>query len=149
MAYLATLGSMPRPLPPRVAIVAVAIGGAIGAVGRHFLSDAFPDPSSGFPWTTFAINVIGSFALALLPALTSIREHHFWPPALGTGVLGGFTTMSTYAVQSRGLLAGHHVGLAAAYLIGTFAAALLAVALADEFSSRSERLEFEIEEGDL
>jgi CrcB protein len=87
--------------------------------------------------------------LALLPAVTAIREHPFLPPAIGTGVLGGFTTMSAYAVQSRDLIADHHTDLAALYLIGTFAVALLAVALADEFSSRSERLEFEEEEGDL
>ena len=78
-----------------------------------------PD-GAGFPWTTFAINVTGSLALALLPALAVVRRRPVLAVALGPGVLGGYTTLSTYAEQGRALLADGRAGLAAAYLLGTW-----------------------------
>jgi len=140
---------MTERLPPRIAIIAVAVGAALGALLRHGMSDLFPDPSGTFPWTTFAINVSGSFVLALLPLTATIRDHPFLPPALGTGVLGGFTTMSGAIVQTHHLYDGGHVLTAALYVVGTFAAAIIAVAIADQLSTVEERLEFEEEEGDL
>ncbi len=128
---------------------AVALGGAVGACGRYALSTAFPDAGAGFPWTTFAINVGGAFLLALLPAFSAVRRHVHLPPLLGTGVLGGFTTLSTYSEQTRALLASGHVATATLYLVGTLAACLVAVAAADHFSTLAARAEFEEEEGDL
>jgi CrcB protein len=129
----------------------VALGGAVGACARYGLSATFPDPTdgSGFPWTVFAINVVGCTLLAALPAVPAVRRRVLLPPLLGTGVLGGFTTLSTYADQSRALLAAGNTGLAAAYVLGTLAACLLAVALADRFSTLASRTEFDLEEGDL
>jgi len=133
---------------PRL-VVAVAVGGALGALARHLLSVAFPDTSTAFPWTTFGINVAGSFLLALLPALAAVRRHDLLPPLLGTGVLGGFTTLSTYAEQTRALTASGHATTGALYVAGTLAACLVAVALADRLSTVAQRREFEAEEGDL
>lgn len=138
----------PHPLDPRV-VVAVALGGAAGAVARHLLHLAVPDAAGGFPWATFAVNLSGTFLLALLPAVDAVRRHPVLPPALGTGLLGGFTTLSAYSEQTRSLLAEGAVGVASAYLVGTLAACLAAVAAADRFSTRRERAEFEAEEGDL
>lgn len=135
--------------PLHHAAVAVAVGGAGGACVRHLLSDAFPDGGSGFPWTTFTINVVGSFLLALLPAFAVVRRRRLLPPLLGTGVLGGFTTLSAYSEQARALSAAGHVGLAGVYVTGTLAACLLAVAGADRLSTLAERAEFDEEEGDL
>ena len=139
-----------HPLHAQV-IGAVAVGGAVGACARYGLSLAFPDPAdgSGFPWTVFAINVVGCAVLATLPAVPAVRRRVLLPPLLGTGVLGGFTTLSTYAEQSRALLAAGNAGLAAAYVVGTLAACLLAVALADRLSTLAARTEFDLEEGDL
>ena len=139
-----------HPLHAKV-IGAVAVGGAVGACARYGLSVAFPDPSdgAGFPWTIFAINVAGCLVLATLPAIGAVRRRVLLPPLLGTGVLGGFTTLSTYAEQSRALLAAGNTGLAAAYVVGTLAACLLAVALADRLSTLASRTEFDLEEGDL
>ncbi len=114
----------------------VALGGAAGALARYGLSEAFPDRADGFPWTIFAINVVGCLLLALLPALAVVVDHPLLPPLLGTGVLGGFTTLSTYAEQSRALVDGGHAGLAGAYVVGTLAACLLAVAVADRCEQR-------------
>lgn len=129
-------------------LLAVALGGALGAICRHSLSAWFDD-STGFPWTTFAVNVSGSFLLALLPAWSVVRRVHLLPPLLGTGVLGGFTTLSAFSDQTRRLVADGMVGLAGAYVVGTVAVCLVAVAVADRFSTIAARREFEAEEGDL
>jgi CrcB protein len=128
---------------------AVAAGGAAGACLRWLLGTGFPVADGGFPWTTFAINVTGSVLLALLPAVPAIRRHPLLPPALGTGLLGGFTTLSTYSEETRALLASGHTGTASAYLLGTLAACLVGVAVADLLSTPSARAEFDVEEGDL
>lgn len=108
------------------ALAAVAAGGALGAVLRWAATYALPD-GSGFPWTTFAINVLGSLALALVPAVAAIRRRHLLTLALGPGVLGGFTTFSAYAEQGRALIDHGRPVLALAYLLGTIAACLVAV----------------------
>lgn len=130
-------------------VAAVALGGAAGAVARHLLTVAFPDTATAFPWTTFGINVTGSFLLALLPAVAAVRRHPVLPPLLGTGVLGGFTTLSAYSEQSRALLASGDTTTAGLYLAGTLAACLVAVTVADRLSTAAQRREFEDEEGDL
>jgi CrcB protein len=130
-------------------LAVVALGGAVGACLRYGLSLAFPDPTTGFPWTIFAINVAGCFLLALLPAFAAVRRHPHLPPLLGTGVLGGFTTLSTYAEQARALVASDHVVTATVYVVGTLAACLAAVLVADRFTTRASRAQFDQEEGDL
>lgn len=135
----------PSRVGPRL-LLAVAVGGALGALGRWGLGTLLPD-GSGFPWTTFAVNVAGCFLLALLPAADVVRRHILLPPLLGTGALGGFTTLSTYAEQGRGLLAGGQEWLALTYLAGTLVACVAAVLLADLLSTPAEQQEFATEEG--
>ena len=127
-------------------LLAVAGGGALGGTLRWWLGDLVPD-GEGFPWTTFAINVTGSLALAALPALAAVRRRPLLTVGLGPGVLGGYTTLSTYAEQGRALLADGRAGLAAAYLAGTLAACLLAVSLAGRWTSPPDRLVFDAEDG--
>ena len=129
-------------------LLAVSVGGALGALLRYSLTLAEPD-DGGFPWTTFTINLVGAFLLALLPASARVRRHPLLPPLLGTGVLGGFTTLSTWSEQTRALVADGAVVTAAAYVAGTLAACLAAVAVADRFSTAASRAEFDEEEGDL
>lgn len=131
------------------ALVAVALGGAAGATARWLVSSWFPTDGAAFPWTTFAINVSGSVLLALLPAMALVLRHPLLPPALGTGVLGGFTTLSAYSEETRSLLASGETVTATAYLLGTLAACLAGVALADRLSTPSARAELEAEDGDL
>ena len=142
---------MPGPRHPLRAalLLAVAGGGAVGACLRWQLGSWFPAAADGFPWTTFTINLTGSVLLALLPAVGVIRRHPVLPPALGTGVLGGFTTLSAYSEETRSLLASGHTATASAYLLGTLAACLVGVAVADLLSTPSARAEFDVEEGDL
>ncbi len=78
-------------LPALVAVVAV--GGALGSLARYGLVLAAPHLAM-----TLAINVVGSFLLA---ALVARRPQGYWSrPFLGSGVLGGFTTFSAFAVQA-------------------------------------------------
>jgi CrcB protein len=129
-------------------VVAVAVGGAVGALARWGLTEAFPSDPDAFPWATFAINVVGSFALALLPALAVVRRRRLLAVGLGPGVLGGFTTLSAYSEQTRALLDHDRTGTAALYLVGTLAACLVAVAVVDHWSTLRQRQAFEGEGGD-
>jgi len=131
---------------PRL-VAAVAVGGAAGALLRHLLGELVPD-GEGFPWTTFGINVSGAFVLALLPAARPVRRSDVLAAALGPGVLGGFTTMSTYAEQVRTLLADGEAMVAGAYLLGTLAACVAAVVLAATWTRRRERDELAAAGGD-
>lgn len=133
------------PLPRLVA--AVAVGGALGALARWALGSAFAD-GAGFPWTTFVINVSGSLLLASLPMVAVIRRSPTLAVALGPGLLGGFTTLSASSEQTRALLDDGQQALAAAYLLGTLAAALVAVAVVSHWSRPVDRKAFADEGGD-
>lgn len=115
-----------------VALLLVLIGGAIGTAVRASLAEALPPAGGGWPWATFAVNVVGSFLLGVLVAAVSGREVgrlRYVRPALGAGVLGGFTTYSAFAVEVDRLLSGGAVGLGLAYgalsvVLGVLAAAV-------------------------
>lgn len=127
------------------AVPVVAAGGAAGALARWLLSSAWP-AGDGFPWAVFAINVLGSALLALLPALVS--GSRWLPLFLGTGMLGGFTTMSAASEQTARLLQGGHQLTGLVHLAGTLLAAVVAVWLVDRLSSAEQRALFADEEGD-
>jgi CrcB protein len=112
-------------------LLAVAVGGAMGAGARWGVSELVP-AAGGFPWPTLLVNVSGSLLLGVLMVLVVdvYETHHLVRPFLGVGVLGGFTTFSTYALETRDLLALGEYLLAAAYLVGSVVACLLAVGLA-------------------
>jgi CrcB protein len=119
---------------PRVLGV-VALGGIIGSLARYGLAEALssgdrPHGPGGFPWATFATNVLGCFAIGVLLARLTPRSHRLLRPFLGTGILGGFTTFSTFAVDTEKLL-HDHVVVALIYFFGTVAAALLAATLGE------------------
>ena len=119
-----------RALEPAI-LVAVAAGGILGAEARYALSRWFPPEHGAWPASTWWINVGGSLALgALMVVLTELTSpHRLLRPLLGVGVLGGFTTFSTAMVEARGLLSDGTPALALTYLVGTPAAALVAVIL--------------------
>ncbi len=133
--------------PPGRLLVAVAAGGAVGAALRHGLGTWLPD-GDGFAWTTFAINVSGALLLGLLPAVAAVRRSPVGTAALGPGLLGGYTTLSAYAEQTRALLDAGRAGPAAAYVVGTLVAGCAAVVLAGHWTTRAERDEVAAEGGD-
>jgi CrcB protein len=108
-------------------LTVVGVGGAAGALLRWSLGEAFPD-GSGWPWTTYAVNVVGCLLLGALP-LAAARLGRRGVLAVGPGLLGGFTTFSAFADQSRALVASGQPGLALAHVAATVAACLLAALL--------------------
>lgn len=139
---------MSAPLPVRAGIPVVALGGAAGALARWAVTEVAPPAAHTFPWPVFWINVLGSALLAALPALPAVRERAWLALLLGTGALGGFTTMSTASVETAGLLDDGQVVTALLYAGGTLAAALAAVVAVDRLSTPAQRADFEREEGD-
>jgi fluoride exporter len=120
------------PSPPRIRIDvlgAVAGGGALGAMAREAVAEAIPRHGSDFPRATLLTNVTGCFLIGILMVLIVERrpDRHLVRPFFGTGILGGFTTFATYALESRVLLAAGHLVTAAAYLAGTLVVGLVAV----------------------
>ena len=116
--------------PGARAWLAVAVGGFLGTELRYGLGRAFPDVAGGIPWTTLAINILGSFVLATLTTMWMARPHTaFWVRAgLGPGLLGSFTTFSAvvFVVDQLGRAGGHLAW--AAYLLLSLLLGLLAAA---------------------
>lgn len=110
-------------------VAVVAAGGAAGASGRYGALLLWPQSSGAFPWTTFWVNVTGCAVIgAFMVVITEVwAAHRLVRPFFGTGVLGGYTTFSTYAVETRRLIDAHQGGTAAAYAVGTVLAAMAAV----------------------
>lgn len=116
------------------AVVAVAAGGALGAVLRWGVSLALArglarTAWAGFPAGTLLVNVIGTFALAFLMSSGLSRGvgGQAWRLFLGTGLLGALTTFSTFGLDAHGLVSQGRVGQGVAYLGGTLVLAGLAV----------------------
>ncbi|GAA3557244.1 hypothetical protein GCM10022419_042390 [Nonomuraea rosea] len=122
-------GDRPRePLAPVLAVIAA--GGALGALARHGAQAALPAGPADFPWATFWVNVSGCLLIAvLMVVITEVRRaHRLVRPFLGVGVLGGYTTFSTYAVDVQRLATAGRAVTGLLYLAGTLVAALAAVA---------------------
>jgi CrcB protein len=110
-------------------LAVIAAGGAVGSLARWGLAQALPHPGDAFPWATFDANVTGCFALGVLMVFVS----EVWPPSryvrpfLGVGVLGGYTTFSTYMLDTRALLLSGRGDLAGIYVVASLVAGLTAV----------------------
>jgi fluoride exporter len=115
-----------RPHPGVPAVVAG--GGALGTLGRYGLARLIPLSAGTFPWATFWTNVTGCLALGVAVVLLRRRfpSNRLALPFVATGVLGGFTTYSTFALETALLAKDAHVPMALAYsaasLVAGFAA---------------------------
>ncbi|MFE2460509.1 fluoride efflux transporter FluC [Streptomyces sp. NPDC059402] len=123
-------------------VAAVAVGGAAGALLRYGASRLWRNGSdaallwrtgeAAFPVTTLLINVVGCFLMGVLTVALKERftgAPRLLNPLLGTGVLGGFTTFSSYTDDTRRLFANDQPGYAVANMLLTVAGALTAVVL--------------------
>jgi CrcB protein len=110
-------------------IAVVALGGATGACARYGAALLWPTAAGAFPWTTLVVNAVGCALIGVFMVLiTDVWSvHRLVRPFFGTGVLGGFTTFSTYATDIRALIDGGHARTGLAYLALTLLAALAAV----------------------
>jgi CrcB protein len=126
------------PAPSRAhAVALVFAGGAVGTGLRATIEDTFSGSGAGLPWATFAINVSGAALLGLLIQTLALREHRSTRAgtlrlALGTGLLGGYTTYSTFVLESVRLGSDRRIADALLYDAGSlvlgFLAALTAMA---------------------
>ncbi|MBL7500153.1 fluoride efflux transporter CrcB [Frankia sp. CNm7] len=126
---------------PIPTLAVISAGGVLGSCARYGASLAWPTPPGAFPWTTWAVNVTGCAAIGVLMVLIAeVRAAHpLVRPFLGTGMLGGFTTFSTYAVDAQRLVDEERAGMALAYLVVTVLGALGAVWVAAVMTRRYAR----------
>lgn len=122
--------------------LAVAAGGALGSLMRWALANGIV--SDGFPWATFIANITGSFALGVVLVVGEIvgsrqHRHHrrpwarLWRPFMATGVLGGFTTFSTFVLEVDRIGAPANL----VYLVASIAIGLLAYAIGNAGARRA------------
>jgi fluoride exporter len=113
-------------------VVGVALGGALGATARYLLDRVIEQRTfSVFPWATFTINLSGCFLIGFV-AQALVDRHHL--PAwlrvgLVLGVIGGYTTFSTFAQESLTLVESRDLAVALAYATGSVAVGIVFVYL--------------------
>ncbi|MFG2040497.1 fluoride efflux transporter FluC [Dactylosporangium sp. NPDC048998] len=117
-----------RPSPVPV-LAAISAGGVCGTLARYGLSTAWPHPRGEFPWTTLLINVSGCLLIGVLMVIVTqvAPDRRLLRPFVGVGVLGGYTTFSTYVVDIHQTASAGAPWVALAYLAVTVVGALLAV----------------------
>ena len=115
------------PAPRNIGLVAA--GGAIGTAARVAVGVALPTAEGGWPWATMTANVSGALLLGLvLGAARDAAVVGRWVrPLVGTGIIGGYTTLSTLSVETLQLTAGGRLSTAVAYAVASAAGGLAAV----------------------
>lgn len=105
----------------------IALGGVLGAAARHGISELVGDGEGEFPAATFAVNTIGAFVLGVLITIVAeLPPRRAFRPFLATGLLGAFTTFSTFAVETVVLVDLGHLWLAASYVAATLVVGITA-----------------------
>ena len=114
---------------PLTGYAAAALGGVLGALARWSVSRALPSSGTGWPWATLLVNVTGCALIGLLLVVLQARfsRHPWLRPFLATGVLGGYTTFSTFTVDAVWLVGDGAVGVAVGYVAASVVGGLLAV----------------------
>jgi fluoride exporter len=110
-------------------LAAIAVGGVAGAEARYGLGVALPHTDRQLPWATLLVNVTGCLAIGVLMVLLLelTSPHRLARPFLGIGLLGGYTTFSTFSVEVERLVRAHRPGLAMLYVTVTPIGCMLAV----------------------
>ncbi|MBL3564009.1 fluoride efflux transporter CrcB [Rhodovulum sulfidophilum] len=112
-------------------LLQVALGGAIGSVGRYLSSVAATSLlGRGFPWGTIFVNVLGSFLMGVLIVVLAKKGGTSFAPFFQIGLLGGFTTFSSFSLDAMTLFERGQAELAIAYVAGSLILSLSAIALA-------------------
>jgi len=108
-------------------LLAIALGGALGAPARYEVAQLIHVPRDSFPWATLWTNLSGAFALGLFLTLVLERfpPSRFPRPFFAIGFLGAYTTFSTMAVETVTLVKDGHAALGLGYIVVSVAAGLL------------------------
>lgn len=100
--------------------LAVLAGGAIGTLGRWLVDGSLPEAGPGWGWATLTVNVTGALAMGLLVAWLSARvAHPLIRPFAAVGLLGGWTTYSTFALDAPTIIGGDGIVSAVGYVVAT------------------------------
>ena len=114
-------------------LLLVGFGGAFGSICRYFLGVlAMRTLGPGYPWGTYAANVIGGLLMGVLVGVLAYRggaDQEKWRLLLGVGVLGGFTTFSSFSLEVVRMLESRNVAQAAGYVAGSVVLAIGALFL--------------------
>ncbi len=99
-------------------LIAIALGGALGALSRYWLSGVLNNATHKLPWGTLTCNVIGSFLMGIcfVLILEKARLSPELRPLLMVGFMGAFTTFSTFSLETVAMLQEGHVMSAAIYI---------------------------------
>ncbi|MGB0959019.1 MAG: fluoride efflux transporter CrcB [Halocynthiibacter sp.] len=103
----------------------IALGGALGAVTRYGVGQLV-----GFPYGTLVVNVVGSFLMGLVAVLLMSKGMDKFQPLIMTGMLGGFTTFSTFSLDVVKLVDAERFGAAGLYVVASVALSLIAIFVA-------------------
>lgn len=105
----------------RFELLAIACGGAVGALIRIVVDRALPAAEGSWPWATFAVNMVGALMLGYF--VTRLQERlpvsTLRRPLLGTGLCGALTTFSTVQIELLQMADQHRYGLAVGYLLAS------------------------------
>lgn len=111
-------------------LLAVALGGALGSLLRYFVASAIQSAAApGFPWGIFVVNISGGFVMGLIVELGALKLQ-ISPEIrafLTVGILGGYTTFSTFSLDSVLLIQRGAYVSAAAYIVGSTALSIIAL----------------------
>ena len=109
-------------------IALIALGGGIGAVSRFLFSNLIQSVNTSvFPFGTFGVNILGCFLIGLAWAALPSQEQNLSVPFIMIGVLGGFTTFSTFGLESIQLWQAGKTSILVAYVLLSNVLGLLAV----------------------
>jgi len=110
-------------------LLIIALGGVLGSLARYGVGlGVGDDDPAQWPWDTLAVNLVGALLIGIIATSSTVSSGPSWVrPFAITGVLGGFTTFSAFAVETGSLLDAGRVVLAVAYVLITMTAGLLAV----------------------
>jgi CrcB protein len=119
----------------------VALGSAIGGVLRYAIARAMEPISTGFPWGTVVVNILGCFVIGYFGTLTLAGTKYAEPPELRifvmVGICGGFTTFSSFSLQTFDLLRSGAWGRALGNILVSVVVCLIAVAAGHRLAERT------------
>jgi CrcB protein len=110
-------------------VFAVGVGGGLGALARYYIAGAIQSAVTLFPWGIFVVNITGGFLMGLIVEGSALK-FNLSPELrsfLTVGILGGYTTFSTFSLDSALLLQRGEYLQAAGYIIGSVVLSILAL----------------------
>ena len=110
-------------------LLSVGVGGGLGALARYYIAGWVQPAGAAFPWGIFIVNITGGLLMGLIVEASALKLN--LSPELRSfltvGILGGYTTFSTFSLDSALLLQKGQYGLAAAYMIGSVVLSIAAL----------------------